>query len=281
MSKSVSAFVFPSVFFIRLLGGAALLSGAGHVFAVENYPKPIQQAVDAGVKMEKTFPAASGLTGWVLSQGGQYSVVFTTADKKTLVAGTLIGENGENLTSRYEEMHVPKPDLSAMVKELDKSAYVIEGPMQNPRKTIHVFVDANCPFCHYTWKALQPYEKAGLQVRWILVDTLGPTSMPKAIEVLTAPDKTAAFKAMEENHGKSWSPSARASATASPDAAASIRKNTELMTRFGLSGTPAVIWKDGHGKVNVKGGMPRLSELPGITGLPEQKNDDPQLARFR
>jgi thiol:disulfide interchange protein DsbG len=42
-----------------------------------------------------------------------------------------------------------------------------------------------------------------------------------------------------------------------------------------------VIWKDGHGKVNVKGGMPRLSELPGITGLPEQKNDDPQLARFR
>jgi thiol:disulfide interchange protein DsbG len=33
--------------------------------------------------------------------------------------------------------------------------------------------------------------------------------------------------------------------------------------------------------VNVKGGMPRLSELPGITGLPEQKNDDPALAKFR
>jgi thiol:disulfide interchange protein DsbG len=259
----------------------ALLCSAADALSAETYPKAIQQAVDAGVKVEKTFPAASSLTGWVLSQGGQYSVVYTTADKKTLIAGALIGENGENLSSQYEEKHVPKPDLVMLAQELDKSAYVAEGTMQNPKKIIHVFVDANCPFCHYTWKALQPYEKAGLQVRWILVDTLGPTSMPKAIEVLTAQDKTAAFRTMEENHGKSWSPSAKASVSASPEAAASIRKNTGLMARFGLAGTPGVIWKDAHGKVNVKGGMPRLPELPGITGLPEQTNDDPALAKFR
>lgn len=44
-------------------------------------------------------------------------------------------------SGRNEELHVPKPDLSALVKELDKSAYVIEGRMQNSRKTIHVFVE--------------------------------------------------------------------------------------------------------------------------------------------
>jgi len=281
MFKSLPKIKSASTSFILLAGAVALLSSAGDVFSAEDYPKAIQQAVKAGVKVEKTFPAASWLTGWVLSQGGQYSVVYTTADKKTLIAGALIGENGENLSSQYEEKHVPKPDLSVLAQELDKSAYVAEGTMQNPKKIIHVFVDANCPFCHYTWKALQPYEKAGLQVRWILVDTLGPSSMPKAIEVLTAQDKTAAFRTMEENHGKNWSPSAKASVSASPEAAASIRKNTELMGRFGLAGTPGVIWKDAHGKVNVKGGMPRLPELPGITGLPEQKNDDPALAKFR
>ena len=258
-----------------------LLGVSTCVFSAGNYPKPIQQAVDAGVKVEKTFPAASGLTGWVLSQGGQYSVVITTADKKTLMAGTLIGENGENLSSRYEELHVPRPDLSSLFEALEKSSHVVEGTLQNPKKTIYVFVDANCPFCHYTWQALQPYEKAGLQVRWVLVATLGPTSMPKAIEVMTAQDRTAAFRRMEENSGKSWSPSAKASELASPDAAAQIRSNTALMTRFGIAGTPGVIWKDAGGKVGIKAGMPRLSELPGITGLPEQKIDNPALAKFR
>lgn len=281
MSQTLDRFRFPSFTLTRLVGGAVLLSASACVFSAESYPKPIQQAVDAGVKVEKTFQAASGLTGWVLSQGGQYSVVFTTADKKTLIAGALIGENGESLSSRYEQDYVPKPDLGALFQELDKSSYVVEGTAQNPKKTIYVFVDANCPFCHYTWKALQPYEKAGLQVRWVLVATLGPTSMPKAIEVVTAQDKTAAFRKMEENNGKSWTPSAKASESASPGAASNIRKNTELMTQFGIAGTPGVIWKDGHDKINVKGGMPRLSELPGITGLPEQKIDDPALEKFR
>jgi thiol:disulfide interchange protein DsbG len=48
-----------------------------------------------------------------------------------------------------------------------------------------------------------------------------------------------------------------------------------------MSGTPGIVWKDKKGKVQVKGGMPRLSEFAGITGLPEQKIDDPALARFR
>lgn len=281
MSKSLYPFESRSALLAWLIGSAALLSVSAHVFSAENYPKPIQQAVDAGVKVEKTFPAASGLTGWVLSQGAQSSVVFTTADKKTLIAGGLIGENGEDLSSRYNEKYLPKPDHDALFQELDKSFYVVEGATQKPKKIIYVFVDANCPFCHYTWIGLQPYEKAGLQVRWLMVATLGPTSMPKAIEVMTAHDKTAAFRKMEENNGKSWAPSAKAAEAITMNSAASIRKNTELMTRFGIAGTPGVIWKDATGKVNVKGGMPRLSELPEITGLPEQKIDDPALAKFR
>lgn len=265
----------------ELIGGAALLVASTHVFSAENYPKAIQKAVDSGVKVEKTFPAASGLTGWVLSQGGESSIVFTTADKKTLIAGTMIGENGESLSSQYAEKFIPKPDLAALYQELDKSSFVIEGTVRNPRKTLYIFVDANCPYCHYTWIALQPYEKAGLQVRWIMVATLGPTSLPKAIEVMTAQDKPAAFRRMEENNGKNWTPSARAGDSVSPDSAASIKKNTELMSRFGIAGTPGVVWKDAGGKINVKGGMPRLSELPAITGLPEQEITDPALVKFR
>ncbi|HJW56821.1 MAG TPA: thiol:disulfide interchange protein DsbG [Burkholderiaceae bacterium] len=257
------------------------LSGIPAAWAAEPYPKMIQGAVDNGVKVVKTFPASSGLTGWVLMEGGRYSIVFATADKKSLLMGALIGENGENLSAQYAEKYIPKPDLGSLYQELEKAAYVVEGVAKDPKSVIYVFVDANCPFCHFTWKALQSYEKAGLQVRWLPVAMLTPTSMPKAIEVMTASDKTAAFRKMEENHGKNVAPSAKATESANPQAAASIRKNGELMEKFGISGTPGVLWKDKQGKVNVKGGMPRLSEIPMITGLPEQKITDPDLERFR
>jgi thiol:disulfide interchange protein DsbG len=257
------------------------LAPCSAVLAAQAYPKILNQAVNAGVKVVRSFPAVSGLTGWVLSQGGHYSVVYTTADKKTLLAGSLIGENGENLSAKLEEQFVPKPDFTTLFQRLEKASYVTEGTAHAPKGVVYVFVDPNCPFCHFTWQALQPYEAAGLQVRWIPVATLGPTSLPKAVEVLAAADKTAAFKSMEANHGKPWSPSAQSAEASHPTQVAALRQNGELMDAFGISGTPGVIWRDKQGKVQVKAGMPRLSELPAITGLPEQKIDDPSLSKFR
>jgi thiol:disulfide interchange protein DsbG len=48
-----------------------------------------------------------------------------------------------------------------------------------------------------------------------------------------------------------------------------------------VSGTPGLVWKDEKGRVQVKTGMPRLAQLPSITGLPAQKIDDPELKEFR
>lgn len=261
--------------------GALMLAATAPLSAAETYPKAIAQAVKSGVKVMKSFPAASGLTGWVVQQDGHMSIVFTTADKKTLLAGALIDENGANLSAKYEDQYVPKPDLSGLYQNLEKSAHVAEGTLKDPKSVMYVFVDANCPYCHFTWMALQPYEKVGLQVRWILVDTLGPTSLPKALEVMSASDKGAAFKKMELNHGKPWTAPAQATAAAQPAAAAGIKNNNALMGQFGIGGTPGVIWKDKHGKVQVKAGMPRLSELAAMTGLPEQKMDDSSLEKFR
>lgn len=172
-----------------------------------------------------------------------------------------------------------KPDHAALLKDLDQAPYVVEGSLKSPKSVLYVFFDANCPFCHYTWKALQPYEKIGLQVRWLPVAILGPSSLPKAIEIMAAADKTAAFRKMEENSGRS--PLARFSSSKNPDVAERIRRNGELMEKFGIRATPGIVWKEKSGKVNVMGGMPRLSDIPKMLGLPEQENHDPELARFR
>lgn len=263
--------------------GAIVLAAcaATGAIAAQAYPPVLAQVLGPNVRIVKQFPAASGLTGWVLAQGAQYTVVYTTADKKTVVAGTLIGDGGRNLSQQYEEQFVPRPDFSQAYAQLEKSAWVAEGTMANPKGVLYAFVDPNCPFCHMTWKAVQPYEAAGLQVRWIQVATLGPTSLPKAIEVLAAADKTAAYRRMEANYGKPWQPSKDSAEATHPAAVEAIRQNGELMERFQIGGTPGVVWRDRAGQVHVKSGMPRLSELPAITGLPEQKIDDPSLAKFR
>lgn len=256
---------------------ATLLSPA---VGAQPVPPVLNGAINAGVTVVKQFPAVSGLTGWVLSQGGKHSIVYTTADKKTLIAGVLIDERGQNLSSLHESAQVPQPDLAAAFRQLEKSAYVAEGTVRNPKSVIYAFVDANCPYCNYMWQAVQPYEAAGLQVRWIPVATLGPTSMPKAIEVLAAADKVAAFRRMEENHGKRWTAPAGIDEASQPAIAAAVRKNGELMNSFGIGGTPGIVWRDKQGKVQVKSGMPRLSELPAMTGLPPQRNTKPALEKF-
>jgi thiol:disulfide interchange protein DsbG len=267
----------------RSIAGVAAVAfvGVSPALAAEPIPTVLNQAVNAGMKVVKSFPAASGLTGWVLSQGGRYSVVYTTADRKTLVAGALIDERGQNLSEVYEDKFVPKPDFAAAYKRLEQAAYVAEGPAQGAKNVIYVFVDPNCPFCNMAWRALQPYEAAGLQVRWIPVATLGPTSLPKALEVLAASDKAAAFRRMELNHGKPWTAPAGISESSHPAVVAQIRENGELMAQFGIGGTPGIVWRDKQGNVRVKSGMPRLSELPALTGLPEQKITDAALERFR
>jgi len=270
----------PHLGFSRGAMAIAAVTFASAVHAAQPVPAVLNGAVRAGVKIVKQFPAPSGLTGWVLAQGAKYSVVYTTSDKKTLIAGVLLDERGQNLSSLHEAAQVPQPDLSAAFVKLEKSAYVTEGATRNPKSVIYVFVDANCPYCHYLWQAVQPYEATGLQVRWIPVATLGPTSMPKAVSVLAATDKLAAFRKMEENHGKPWTAPAGVSASSHPSIATAIQANGEAMEAFGIGGTPGVVWRDKQGKVRVRSGMPRLSELPAITGLPAQGNTDPALEKF-
>lgn len=206
---------------------------------------------------------------------------MNTLFRKLFAAAALLGLSALAPAADYPNKYIPRPDFEAPFKELEKAPYVAEGPVRNPRSLLYVIYDANCPYCHLAWKMLQPYEKAGLQVRWVPVAFLSPTSMPKAIEALAAPDPTAAFRRIMERFGQNYDPPAGFDARAKPEIAAKIQKNLELMQHLGMSGTPGLVWKDKNGRIATKGGLPRLSELPAITGLPEQKVDDPELAKFR
>jgi len=172
-------------------------------------------------------------------------------------------------------------DLPAHYATLEKADAVVEGAKQ-PKRVLYVFWDANCYYCNLTWKALQYYEKAGLQVRWVPVAYQKDNSAALAAAVMGAKDRVAALRENETRYrAKSYDGGIKAAAKVPADLAIQLEDNMTLMGGFGMSGTPALVWKDSAGKVQTNLGMPPLSKLPAITGLPEQKIDDPELAKFR
>ena len=171
-------------------------------------------------------------------------------------------------------------ELPALFAALEKAEAAVEGS-SSPKRILYVFFDANCWYCHLTWKALQPYEKVGLQVRWVPVAYQKDSSTTKAAAIMQAKDRAAALRENETRYRAESYDGGIAPAKPTKALAAQLDANFELMDRFGVSGTPGLVWKDEKGRVRVKVGTPRLSQLPAITGLPPQKNDDPELKDFR
>lgn len=246
-------------------------------------PAPIQSITTAGVKVIKSFSAEGGLTGWVLSKGpNQHMVVFTPPGGEVVIAGTVLDAKGKNLTSEYLAKHVPQPDYSKLWNKLEAApnSWVAEGTLKDPKAVLYVFKDPNCGYCHLAWKALQPYEKVGLQVRWIPVAFLGGDSLDKAAYLLEAKNGDEAVEQLHQKWGtKTTVP------TGSKDAKATVQANNSLMSEWGFQGTPAVIYKDKAGAFKAAPGMFRLSDIPMMTGLPDQTAEalasDPSLAKFK
>jgi thiol:disulfide interchange protein DsbG len=243
------------------------------------YPAPIQTVIDSGLKLESSFDAAGGLKGWILSKGpGQNTILYTSQDGEVAIAGNMFDAKGNSFNKQYIDKYLPKPDYEKLWANLETSAWVAQGPDTKDAKSImYVFEDANCSFCHLTWKALDPYTKVGLQIRWIPVAFLAPDSMPKATALLAAKDSNAAIAESHASFGKKLDDNAPVDEALK----AKVEANAKLMEQWGFSGTPALFYRDKEGKVRAKAGAPLLSELPAMTGLAEQANDDPALARYR
>ncbi len=171
-------------------------------------------------------------------------------------------------------------ELPPLFSILEKTDAVTEGS-PSPKRILYVFFDANCWYCHLTWKALQAYEKAGLQVRWVPVAYQKESSTGRAAAIMQARDRVAAMRENETGYRAESYDGGIAPVKASKALEAQLEANFELMDRFGVSGTPGLVWKDEKGRVRVRTGMPRLLQLPAITGLPAQKIDDPELKAFR
>ena len=243
------------------------------VVAAPERPAALQALEKQGVTIVGTFPAPGGLTAWAGYIGQRPLSLFVTPDGKHVIAGTLLDAQGEEVAEAALEKTVRGAMTAGAWSKLESSHWIEDGKKDAPR-TVYVFTDPNCPYCNKFWADARPWVDSGKVVlRHVMVGILTPTSAGKA-----AKDPAAALSAYERGHmeqnGKSIAsgrvrPLADAGLKPLEDIPADIERkltaNHRLMASLGLQATPAMVWRDANGAVQMRTGAPP-SEIPAILG---------------
>ena len=258
-----------SVKFLRVAVALLTLSVAAPLAFAGASPTPLAliPVVAAGFHLVRHFPAVSDLTGWIVSgPSGAQEVLYTTADGKTVIAGILSNEQGENLTRQYAALYEKAPNLDRLWPAIHATHQVDEGPRtDSARHQIWVVMDPNCEFCHQLWVELKPYEKAGLVVHWIPVGILFNSSTPRAAALLAGGRKT--LYAMESKFDVAHERGGVPGIKVTPRLRRELATNLALAMKAGIQGTPGIFYLGPDGALRLQQGLPAATSLPGITGL--------------
>jgi len=208
-----------------------------------------------GVTIVRRFPAAGGLEGYVLQVGAARSIAFGVDRGRYLVLGRLLDAAGHDLTKSYAARYLL---AGGVWNALSKAAWIARGA-RHPRAIVYAFVDPNCPYCHVFWKEAHALYARGLEVRYLLVPVIRPSSLNKAAWVLAGKNRLGRLIAQERDYGKPDAPR-----LAHPDAAeiAILKRNTRMMLALGLNGTPGFVYRlHGQGPVRFLDGLPAPQDL--------------------
>jgi thiol:disulfide interchange protein DsbC len=160
-------------------------------------------------------------------------VAYVTADGKFALTGDLydLGKD-DNLTEhRRRELRVKA------IAALPESEMVIFGP-PNPKYTVTVFTDVDCPFCRKLHSQIADYNRLGVRVRYLFFPRSGPntTSWTKAEQVWCSADRNDALTRAKLGQELKTKPCPN-----NP-----VARTYALGKDFAIEGTPAIVMSDGE-----------------------------------
>ena len=143
------------------------------------------------------------------------------------------------------------------------TGFTMGSPMS--ARTVYVFFDTQCSHCGALWYASQPL-KSQAKFVWIPVGILNAASTAQGAALLVASDPVAEM----DKHEASLMAKGGGMTAGSPGDAQkeTIKKNTELMTRFGFSSIPTIVGTHAQtgALVSREGALP-TAELAALLGL--------------
>ncbi|HHX35903.1 MAG TPA: thiol:disulfide interchange protein DsbG [Gammaproteobacteria bacterium] len=246
--------------FKKILPALALLT-LPVIVQAEDYPAPVEAMRDRGIEVLERFDAPSGLTGYTALYNGRPLALYVTEDGKHALIGSLLNAEGDDLTGAILEEKVSRPQSKVMWEKLKGSTWIADGS-DKAETIVYAFTDPNCPYCKRFWNDARPWVDAGkVQIRHVMVGTLGESSQKKAAFLLTAKDQKAALKGNES--GKAPAQEAK---SIEAKQRAQLDDNQQLMASLGASGTPAILYLDETGMMQMHPGAPQGEQLIELLG---------------
>lgn len=153
---------------------------------------------------------------------------------------------------------------ASLLGHIHQASWITEG--SGPR-LMYVFFDPNCPYCHKLYEELRPYVgKHRIQVRWVPVGILTPSSAGKAAAILQGPHPLKAFYRNENDWNFGPSPLGGIAPLASPAMAtlAALHANAALLGSVNLDVVPVSVFRANNGKAYFFSGAPDAAQLAAI-----------------
>lgn len=149
---------------------------------------------------------------------------------------------------------------ASMLDHLHEATAIPEG---RGKHVVNIFFDPNCPYCHKLYSDLRPWVgKFNLEVRWIPVAILTPSSMTKAAAMLQAPSRLQAFYKNENDYD--FNPSGAPGGgidpakVVEPQTRKAIDANDAVLKRAGIYyAIPLVVFRNKAGKGELSIGAPQ------------------------
>lgn len=234
------------------VGLCALLFAAGiaprvHANAT---PEPIKSLEAQGVEIVESFQAPGGLRGYIGRYRQRAMEIYLTEDGRHAIVGTMIDGAGEPVAA--EKL------MDAMASDIDWNSledthWIADGDPDG-QQIVYAFIDPNCPYCGVFWQASREYLKTpGVQLRFIMVGMLRPSSEGLAAEILAADDPVAALAQHEQRREQG---EVREPGRVANRFLKEVRDNTSYMRSQDIYATPTVVFKDRNGRVQVVQGVP-------------------------
>lgn len=244
----------------------------------QDRPAPLRALEKQGLTIVGTFPSPGGLTAWAGYMRQQPIALYATPDGKYVIAGTLLDAEGKDINHGMLEKAVSSQMTDRVWSQLQYSHWVADGSDKAPR-TVYVFTDPNCPYCNKLWSDARPWVDAGkVQLRHVIVGILTSTSPGKAAALLADKDPVAKLAAYERGQTASTAKGLASGrprplddegikplSPIPPAVQAQLDANEKIMADLGMRATPAAVWRDAKGTVQMRTGVPEqaLAEIMG------------------
>jgi thiol:disulfide interchange protein DsbC len=159
-------------------------------------------------------------------------ILYVSQDGRYVFTGDLYRVAGrQNLTeARRSELR------RALIDAVPESKMVVFAPAQ-PKYTITVFTDVDCPYCQALHSQIAEYNRLGVKVRYLFFPRSGPNteSWHKAEQIWCSSDRKAALTA-----AKLGKPLQAKVCSNTP-----VAQGYELGKQIGLEGTPGIVLANG------------------------------------